>query len=72
MSALVRSVQGRFTRKPRRSTAGWQIAGYTGADDGWAAFILFRHPNQQHLVRCHAGYDVPREKRVQTNCYKLR
>ena len=51
---------------------GWQIAGYTGADDGWSAFILLRHPNQQHLVQCHAGYDVTREKRVQTNCYKLR
>ena len=51
---------------------GWQIAGYTGADDGWSAFILLRHPNQQHLVQCRAGYDVTREKRVQTNCYKLR
>ena len=51
---------------------GWQIAGYTGADDGWSAFILLRHPNQQHLVQCRAGYDVTREKRVQTNCYRLR
>ena len=51
---------------------GWQIAGYTGADDGWSAFILLRHPDQKHLVQCRAGYDVTREKRVQTNCYKLR
>ena len=51
---------------------GWQIAGYTGADDGYSAFILLRHPNQNHLVQCRAGYDVTREKRVQTNCYKLR
>ena len=51
---------------------GWQIAGYTSAVDGYSAFILFRHPNQQHLVQCRAGYDVTREKRVQTNCYKLR
>ena len=51
---------------------GWQIAGHTSADDGWSAFILFRHPDQKHLVQCRAGYDVTREKRVQTNCYKLR
>ena len=51
---------------------GWQIAGYTGADDGYSAFILLRHPDQNHLVQCRAGYDVTREKRVQTNCYKLR
>jgi hypothetical protein len=51
---------------------GWQIAGYTSADDGWSAFILFRHPDQKHLVQCRAGYDVTREKRVQTNCYRLR
>ena len=25
---------------------GWQIAGYTGADDGWSAFILLRHPDR--------------------------
>ena len=41
---------------------GWQIAGYTGADDGWSAFILLRHPNQHYLVQCRAGYDVTREK----------
>ena len=51
---------------------GWQVGGYTSAVDGYSAFILFRHPNQQHLVQCRAGYDVTREKRVQTNCYKLR
>ena len=51
---------------------GWQVAGYTSAVDGYSAFILFRHPNQQHLVQCRAGYDVTREKRVQTNCYRLR
>ena len=51
---------------------GWQIGGYTSAVDGYSAFILFRHPDQQHLVQCRAGYDVTREKRVQTNCYRLR
>ena len=51
---------------------GWQIGGYTGAVDNWSAFILFRHPNHQYLVQCRAGYDVTREKRVQTNCYRLR
>ena len=51
---------------------GWQVGGYTSAVDGYSAFILFRHPNQQYLVQCRAGYDVTREKRVQTNCYKLR
>ena len=40
---------------------GWQIAGYTSADDGWSAFILFRHPDQKHLVQCRAGYDATRE-----------
>ena len=51
---------------------GWQVAGYTSAMDGYSAFILFRHPDQKHLVQCRAGYDVTREKRVQTNCYRLR
>ena len=51
---------------------GWQVAGYTSAVDGYSAFILFRHPDQKHLVQCRAGYDVTREKRVQTNCYRLR
>ena len=40
--------------------------------DRYSAFILFRHPDQKHLVQCRAGYDVTREKRVQTNCYELR
>lgn len=51
---------------------GWQIAGYTSAVDGYSAFILFRHPDEKHLVQCRAGYDVTRENRVQTNCYRLR
>jgi hypothetical protein len=51
---------------------GWQIAGYSGTADGWSAFILFRHPSEPYLVQCRAGYDVTREKRVQTNCYRLR
>jgi hypothetical protein len=51
---------------------GWQIAGYTGADDSRSAFILFRHPGEPYLVQCRAGYDATREKRVQTNCYRLR
>ena len=52
--------------------AGWQIAGYTGADDSRSTFILFRHLTETHLVQCRAGYDVTREPRVQTNCYRLR
>ncbi len=51
---------------------GWQVGGYTSAVDGYSAFILFRHSDKQYLVQCRAGYDVTREKRVQTNCYKLR
>ena len=51
---------------------GWQVAGYTSAMDRYSAFILFRHPDQKHLVQCRAGHDVKREKRVQTNCYELR
>lgn len=53
-------------------TDGWQVAGYTSAVDGFSAFILLHHPDHKHLVQCRAGYDVTREKRVQTNCYKLR
>ena len=52
--------------------SGWQIAGYTGAVDNWSAFILLRHPTETYLVQCRAGYDVTREPRVQTNCYRLR
>ena len=52
--------------------SGWEIAGYTGAVDNWSTFILFRHPTETHLIQCRAGYDVTREQRVQTNCYRLR
>jgi hypothetical protein len=52
--------------------SGWQISGYTGAVDNWSTFILLRHPTETHLVQCRAGYDVTREPRVQTNCYRLR
>ncbi len=52
--------------------AGWQIAGFTGAVDNWSTFILLRHPSETHLIQCRAGYDVTREPRVQTNCYRLR
>jgi len=52
--------------------AGWQIAGFTSADDSRSTFILFRHPTETHLIQCRAGYDVTREPRVQTNCYRLR
>ncbi len=51
---------------------GWQVAGYTGADDSRSTFILLRHPAEAYLVQCRAGYDVTREPRVQTNCYQLR
>ena len=51
---------------------GWLVAGYTGAVDNWSAFILLRHPTETFLVQCRAGYDVMREPRVQTNCYRLR
>jgi hypothetical protein len=52
--------------------AGWQVAGYTSAFDNRSAFILFRHPSEQHLVQCLAGYDVTRNPRVYTHCYELR
>jgi hypothetical protein len=51
---------------------GWQIAGYTGAFDERSAFILFKHPSETYLVQCRAGYDVTREPREFSNCYKLR
>jgi len=51
---------------------GWQIAGYTGAFDERSAFILFKHPSESYLVQCRAGYDVTREPREFSNCYKLR
>jgi hypothetical protein len=50
---------------------GWQIAGYTGAVDNWSTFILFRHPDRPYLVQCRAGYDVTREPRTQSHCYRL-
>jgi hypothetical protein len=52
--------------------AGWQVAGYTGAFDERSAFILFKHPSEQYLVQCRAGYDVTRSPREFSNCYKLR
>lgn len=71
-SAAAQSAEGELVSIENLLKAGWQIAGYTGTDDGWSAFILFRHPNEPYLVQCRAGYDVMREKRVQTNCYRLR
>ncbi len=50
----------------------WEIAGYTGAVDNWSTFILLRRAGEPSLVQCRAGYDVTREPRVQTNCYRLR
>jgi hypothetical protein len=51
---------------------GWTIAGYTSSVDNRSAFILFKHPGESYLVQCRAGYDVTREPRVFSNCYKLR
>jgi hypothetical protein len=53
-------------------SAGWQIAGFTGAVDNWATFTLFRHPNETYLVQCRAGYDATRDPHVKPHCYKLR
>ena len=53
-------------------SAGWQIAGFTGAVDNWATFTLLRHPNEVYLVQCRAGYDATREPHVKPHCYKLR
>jgi hypothetical protein len=52
--------------------AGWQVAGYTSTVDNRSTFILLRHADESYLVQCRAGYDVTREPRVHTNCYKLR
>jgi hypothetical protein len=52
--------------------SGWQVAGYTSTVDNRSTFILFKHPNETHLVQCRTGYDVTREPRVHANCYKLR
>ena len=51
---------------------GWQVAGYTGAVDNWSTFILFRHPDRPYLIQCRSGYDVTRQPRTQSHCYKLR
>jgi hypothetical protein len=51
--------------------SGWQIAGYASASNN-RAFILFRHPNEAHLVQCLAGYDVTRRPPVYSHCYELR
>jgi hypothetical protein len=51
--------------------SGWQVAGYASASNN-RAFILFRHPNESHLVQCLAGYDVTRRPPVYSHCYELR
>jgi hypothetical protein len=51
---------------------GWEVAGYTSSVDNRSAFLLFKHPGESYLVQCRAGYDVTREPRVFSNCYKLR
>jgi hypothetical protein len=51
--------------------SGWQIAGYTNAVDNRSTFILFKHPNETHLVQCRVGYDVTREPPVHAHCYEL-
>jgi hypothetical protein len=51
---------------------GWQVAGYGQAFDNRSTFILFRNPDQLHLVQCRVGYDVTRTPRVYSICYNLR
>jgi hypothetical protein len=51
--------------------SGWQVAGYASASNN-RSFILFRHPDQSHLVQCLAGYDVTRRPPVYSHCYELR
>jgi hypothetical protein len=51
--------------------SGWQVAGYASASNN-RSFILFRHPNESHLVQCLAGYDVTRRPPVYSHCYELR
>lgn len=51
---------------------GWQIAGHSQAFDNRSTFILFRHPEQTHLVQCRVGYDVTRKPSVYSFCYELR
>jgi hypothetical protein len=71
-SAVAQPAEDEFVSIEKLLKDGWQIAGYAGADDSRSTFILFRHPDRPYLVQCRAGYDVTREDRVQTNCYKLR
>ena len=52
--------------------SGWQIAGYASNSDNRSTFILFKHPGEDYLVQCMAGYDVTRAPRVFQNCYRLR
>jgi hypothetical protein len=51
---------------------GWQIAGYIHAFDNRSTFILFRHPDETHLVQCRVGYYVTRNPSVYSICYELR
>ena len=51
--------------------SGWQVAGYASASNN-RSFILFRHPNESHLVQCLSGYDVTRRPPVYSHCYELR
>ena len=51
--------------------SGWQIAGYSQAFDNRSTFILFRHPDQDHLVQCRVGYDVTRTPSTYSICYTL-
>jgi hypothetical protein len=52
--------------------SGWEVAGYASNSDSRSTFILFKNPQQSHLVQCLAGYDVTRTPRVFENCYRLR
>lgn len=52
--------------------SGWQVAGYTSTFDNRSAMILMKHPTENYLVQCLAGYDVQRTPRVYVNCYELR
>jgi len=51
---------------------GWQIAGYSQATDNRSTFILFRHPDQNYLVQCRAGYDATRTPPTYSICYILK
>jgi len=52
--------------------SGWEVAGYASNSDSRSTFILFKNPQQSHLVQCLAGYDVTRTPRVFENCYRQR